>query len=44
MSGLLNEPVRSGEIEHVRVGKTALISRGALEKFIEVNTRMGYTS
>ena len=38
------ERVRSGKIEHVRVGRRILISRGALEKFIEMNTRVGYYS
>ena len=38
------ELIRTGEIEHVRVGRRILISRGALEKFIEVNTRVGYYS
>ena len=40
--GSFYELVRSGEIEHIRVGKRILISRGALEKFIETNTRVGY--
>ena len=35
---------QSGKIEHVRVGRRILISRGALEKFIEMNTRVGYYS
>jgi excisionase family DNA binding protein len=40
---VLYELVRSGEIEHVRVGKRILISRTALEKFIETNSRVGYS-
>jgi excisionase family DNA binding protein len=40
---VLYELVRSGEIEHVRVGKRILISRAALEKFIETNSRVGYS-
>ena len=39
---ILYELVRSGEIEHLRVGRRILISRAALEKFIETNTRVGY--
>jgi excisionase family DNA binding protein len=39
---VLYELVRSGEIEHVRVGKRILVSRAALERFIETNTRVGY--
>jgi excisionase family DNA binding protein len=40
---VLYELVRSGEIEHVRVGKRILISPVALEKFIETNSRVGYS-
>lgn len=40
--GTLYELVRSGEIEHVRVGSRILISRNALERFIETNTHVGY--
>lgn len=34
--------VTAGQIEHVRVGSRILISRKALERFIEVNTHAGY--
>ena len=43
-TGVLYELIRTSEIEHVRVGKRILISRGALDKFIETNTRVGYYS
>jgi len=36
--------VRSGELAHVSVGRRRLISRAAMAKFIEDNTRMGYYS
>jgi len=38
------EMIRTGEIEHVRVGRRVLVARTALAKFIEVNTRSGYYS
>ncbi len=33
--------VAAGEIEHVRVGRRMLISRAAMENFIEVNSHTG---
>ena len=41
---ILYELVRSGEIEHVRVGKRILIAQAGLERFIEANTKVGYYS
>jgi excisionase family DNA binding protein len=38
MYGLIN----AGEIEHIRIGRGMLISRGALDRFIETNTRVGW--
>lgn len=38
------ELIRSGELAHVSVGRRKLISRAAMAKFIEENTRMGYYS
>jgi|SRR5579862_7838643 len=38
------ELIRSGELGHVAVGRRKLISRAAMAKFIEDNTRMGYYS
>jgi len=38
------ELIRTGEIEHVRVGRRVLLARSALTKFIEVNSRSGYYS
>lgn len=40
--GRAYELVNAGEIDHVRVGKRTYISRAALTKFIETNTRSGY--
>jgi excisionase family DNA binding protein len=40
----LDNIVRAGEIEHVRVGRRVLLARSALTKFIEVNSRSGYYS
>lgn len=34
----LYELMRAGEIESVRIGRRVLLSRQAIEKFIEVNT------
>jgi excisionase family DNA binding protein len=38
----LHELLRNGEIEHVRVGRRVMISRRALEGFVEAHSRMGY--
>jgi excisionase family DNA binding protein len=38
------ELIRTGEIEHVRVGRRVLVARSTLTKFIEVNSRSGYYS
>ncbi len=38
------ELIRTGELAHVAVGRRKLISRSAMAKFIEDNTRMGYYS
>ena len=34
--------IQSGEIEHVKIGRRTLISRDALQTFIQANTRLGY--
>ena len=39
---IIYELIRTGEIEHVRVGRRLLVSRTALEKFIEANTKTGF--
>jgi excisionase family DNA binding protein len=36
------ELVNGGEIDHVRIGRRTYLSRAALTKFIEANTRSGY--
>ena len=41
-SGRVYELVNTGEIDHVRVGRRTYISREAVSKFIETNTRSGY--
>jgi excisionase family DNA binding protein len=38
------ELIRSGEIEHVRVGRRVLISQAGLRKFVETNSQIGYSS
>lgn len=38
----LYELLNAGEMEHVRIGRRMYISRDALAKFIEGNTRSGY--
>lgn len=40
--GRLYELVNTGEIDHVRVGRRTYISRDAITRFIEINTRSGY--
>lgn len=40
--GRVYELVNTGEIDHVRVGRRAYISRDAVTKFIETNTRSGH--
>lgn len=42
--GLIYELLRSGELEHLSVGRRRLISRAAIEKFIDSNTKCGYQS
>ncbi len=39
---VMYELVHTGEIEHLRVGRRILISKVALEKFIEGHSRLGY--
>jgi excisionase family DNA binding protein len=39
--GVLYELINRGEIEHVQIGSRRLISRDALNKFIEANTSTG---
>jgi len=41
-AGRVYELVNTGEIDHVRVGRRAYVSRAAVTKFIETNTRSGY--
>jgi excisionase family DNA binding protein len=41
-AGRVYELVNTGEIDHVRVGRRTYISRAAVTKFIETNTRSGY--
>ena len=41
-TGRVYELVNAGEIDHVRVGRRTYVSRVALSKFIETNTRSGY--
>jgi len=38
----LRDMIRTGEIDHVRVGSRIYLSRPGLDRFIEVNTRSGY--
>lgn len=38
----LYELVRSGEVEHIRVGRRILLSRASLDRFIETNTRASF--
>lgn len=40
--GRVYELVNTGEIDHVRVGRRAYVSRDAVSKFIQTNTRSGY--
>lgn len=39
----LYDLVRTGEIEHLRIGRRVLISRPALAKFIETNSRSTFS-
>ncbi|HXY44784.1 MAG TPA: helix-turn-helix domain-containing protein [Acidimicrobiales bacterium] len=39
----LRQLIASGEMEHVRVGRRILLSRTGLQRFIEANTRTGYS-
>lgn len=39
----LYELVRTGEIEHIRVGRRLLISRESINRFIETNTRTSFS-
>jgi excisionase family DNA binding protein len=39
--GSIYELMNRGELEYVRVGRRRLVSRDALRKFIETNTRTG---
>jgi excisionase family DNA binding protein len=39
----LYDLVRTGEIEHLRIGRRVLISRPALAKFIEANSRTSFS-
>ena len=41
--GTLYQLLNGGELEYVRLGRRKLISRAALNRFIETNTTTGYT-
>jgi excisionase family DNA binding protein len=40
--GQVYEFVNRGEIEHLRMGRRKFVTRDALRKFIETNTRVGF--
>src|ERR1019366_6049091 len=41
--GVLYELMNRGEMDYVRIGRRRLVSRDALNKFIEANTQSGYS-